>query len=99
MKFPCTRCGACCMDISMVPEMEEFALPSGRCRYLGNDNRTCSIYHVRPVLCRVDDLGRLLRLGPTFHEMMKEACKKLHLKVYGVEQEPHGETCQHEVKR
>ena len=93
--FPCTRCGACCLDLSMVPEMQDFMLPSGKCSKLGADNKTCTIYAERPLLCQVDNLGKFLRLGPSWTALMGVACQELHQKAYGVPQEPLGEECQH----
>ncbi len=95
-KFQCTNCGACCLNISMVPEMQDFVLPSGRCKNLDKDNKTCMIYDNRPILCRVDDLGNYLRLGSSWTALMHVTCNTLHEKVYGVPQEPLDQKCQHE---
>ena len=50
--FPCTSCGACCMRIGSFKDGEDFALPSGRCKHLTNDNK-CGIYDTRPEMCRI----------------------------------------------
>lgn len=42
--FPCSRCGACCRVIN--------------CQFLTSDN-LCSIYAMRPFLCRVDSVYEL----------------------------------------
>ncbi|PZT47883.1 hypothetical protein B6S12_06910 [Helicobacter valdiviensis] len=52
--FPCTSCGACCKNIGKVDELKEFN-NNGVCINLQNDN-TCKIYHMRPLVCRVDEL-------------------------------------------
>lgn len=93
--FPCTQCGACCRDISAAPELKDFALADGRCRHLEADNKTCAIYEDRPLLCRVDDLGRALRLGSTWRGLMLISCQALHEKFYGTQQETFPEVCQH----
>lgn len=38
----------------MLPELADFALPSGVCRHLTPANR-CAIYATRPSSCRADD--------------------------------------------
>lgn len=53
MAFNCTKCGACCRRVSQSPFTAHLADATGRCRYLNTDN-TCSIYDIRPDLCRID---------------------------------------------
>jgi Fe-S-cluster containining protein len=53
MSFPCTKCGACCKNIS------GFGLPTKpettECLYLGENNE-CKVYDTRPDVCRIDDI-------------------------------------------
>ena len=52
MPFSCTKCGECCRHIDRVPQLAAFDIGNGVCRYL-KDN-LCTIYNVRPGICRVD---------------------------------------------
>ena len=52
MPFSCTKCGECCRHIDKVPQLAAFDIGNGVCRYL-KDN-LCTIYNVRPEICRVD---------------------------------------------
>lgn len=50
MKFPCTRCGACCRRAFLVPGFPLPIRPDGACsKLVGN---LCSIYDERPEMCR-----------------------------------------------
>lgn len=51
-KFLCSGCGACCfvaVKNKLMPDRGD-----GWCIYLAQDNKTCTIYDTRPLLCRVD---------------------------------------------
>jgi hypothetical protein len=52
-KWHCTKCGACCLNISwcMPHNMVE---GTTRCKYLDTDTMECTIYEDRPKICRVD---------------------------------------------
>lgn len=66
-EFPCIQCGACCRIAHSVPKLKEagYSLPGTEaCRYLLSPKETetdkspkpqwaCSIYPVRPPICRV----------------------------------------------
>ena len=79
MKFPCSRCGACCRKIGLI--YPELARPDGGgCKYLSEDN-LCTIYPNRPLLCNVDKFydeflkDKMSR--EDFYELNLSACKKL----------------------
>ena len=57
MPFACSRCAACCRRAGYVPELVELGLaePGGACRMLEADG-SCSVYAVRPRICRVDEM-------------------------------------------
>lgn len=93
-KFPCSGCGACCRKINvavanskMLSNMLEVELPfpygwdeKGVCEML-EDNR-CKVYETRPLLCRVDDLGKLFKKKSIlnkrkFHKLTARACNIL----------------------
>ena len=78
IKFPCSKCGACCRRIGVLyPELEG---PDGACIYLSSDN-LCTIYPDRPLLCNVDKTyerffkDKMSR--EEFYKVNLEACKKL----------------------
>lgn len=52
-KFPCFRCGACCLDVSGVEEISSWATRDGACRYYDAEKRECTIYDRRPTVCDV----------------------------------------------
>lgn len=80
-KFLCSGCGACCMMVganNLMPDRGD-----GACEYLEKDNKTCSIYEDRPLLCRVDDLfERMKEYQPSLNQRAwnmynTEACHDL----------------------
>lgn len=52
MRFPCTKCGACCRRTHSIPGFPFRRRPDGACEHLKADN-TCAIYETRPMICRV----------------------------------------------
>ena len=51
--FPCDKCGECCRNLKLSSLYQSLDRGDGVCRYLvGN---LCSIYHARPLLCRIDE--------------------------------------------
>lgn len=52
-RFPCFRCGACCLDVTNIPDISEWADSNGTCRYYSSDGCTCQIYDSRPAVCDV----------------------------------------------
>lgn len=52
--WSCIRCGACCKQIPMYPQLHDlgFDRGDGVCRNLLPDN-TCAIYETRPPVCHV----------------------------------------------
>lgn len=62
MKFPCKGCGACCRRIGAVPQhmLDQHGLTAdknGHCIHLDGNN--CTIYAMRPEICRVTDNYRI----------------------------------------
>ncbi len=51
--YECKKCGACCRHLSLSNLYRDLDRGDGVCKYL-NEN-LCSIYEVRPLLCRIDD--------------------------------------------
>lgn len=52
--FPCTRCGACCRNVSLSPLTAWLDKGDGVCYHLDVETNLCSIYEHRPEICRVD---------------------------------------------
>lgn len=51
--FKCTKCGQCCRNLNRSPIYSELHNGNGICKFL-KDNE-CSIYGVRPLICRIDE--------------------------------------------
>ena len=54
--FPCSACGLCCQNISLVKELEDFDLGNGTCKYYDAINFKCTIYEKRPAICNVEKM-------------------------------------------
>jgi Fe-S-cluster containining protein len=54
--FPCTGCGLCCQHISDVEELKDYDLGNGVCKYFNEFSKECTIYEIRPEICRVDEI-------------------------------------------
>lgn len=52
-KFPCTKCGKCCMNLDLSTETQFLNRGDGICKYFDMSNYLCSIYETRPEICRV----------------------------------------------
>lgn len=52
--FPCSSCGLCCENISLVKELYEFDLGNGVCKHLNLETKLCEIYSTRPNVCNID---------------------------------------------
>ena len=48
--FSCDKCGLCCRNIDKIPELKAFHNGDGICKFLINNK--CSIYSLRPKICR-----------------------------------------------
>jgi Fe-S-cluster containining protein len=74
IKFPCTKCGACCKragESGLMPAKKD-----GSCIYLNKDN-TCSIYNKRPDICNLDKLYKHLKLqGAKLHGVFSPKMSK-----------------------
>lgn len=54
MDFPCTCCGACCRNVNLAAETRWLDRGDGCCLHYEERSKLCSIYEVRPDICRVD---------------------------------------------
>lgn len=77
--FPCEKCGACCRNIKKSELYASLNRGDGVCRYL-KDN-LCSIYEIRPLLCRIDEsYERFFKEKYTreeYYRLNLEICHKL----------------------
>lgn len=84
-RFPCTRCGACCRTIGHIPELAAFDRGDDVCVHLreGDEGHACAIYDERPLVCRIDELRPEERSFEDWYRENMDACRWLHLEVYG----------------
>ena len=63
-KWRCTRCGACCTFVSLLPPLKHLDRGDGVCKNLRIEpvGTSCAVFEERPELCRtkqhVPDLAR-----------------------------------------
>ena len=65
--FPCTRCGECCCHVQGSELTSHLDDGSGVCRHFDRTALECSIYHDRPLICRIDEC-----YGRYFHHRMSQ---------------------------
>lgn len=53
--FPCTACGKCCRQVHKSEETAFLDRGDGICRHFDIQTNLCTIYHDRPLVCRVED--------------------------------------------
>lgn len=84
MRFPCTKCGACCKNISGIKELESYDLGNGICKYLDMQSNTCRIYGNRPDICSVEIMYEKMYFRhyskAVFYALNIESCKILQEK-------------------
>ena len=54
-KFPCTKCGLCCMRAGTVENFPLEVDHNGVCSKYDKEKKECTIYKDRPMVCRIDD--------------------------------------------
>ena len=54
-KFPCTKCGLCCMRAGALEDFPHEVDYNGVCSKYDRENKECTIYEDRPMICRIDD--------------------------------------------
>lgn len=78
--FTCTKCGLCCCNIDLVPELSEYDMGNGVCIHLTEDN-LCDIYSSRPDICNVEKMFdtkyRYLMSKEEYDHLNEEGCKLL----------------------
>jgi len=83
-EFPCVQCGACCRAAGKVPELAlaGYTEPNGHCIFLSTQSgkSACTIYPIRPGICRVDRMKSSLSPDSTqaeWHAENLRACLQL----------------------
>lgn len=51
--FICDMCGECCRNLNLSEIYSDLNDGTGKCKYLCGNK--CSIYHNRPLKCRIDE--------------------------------------------
>lgn len=84
--FPCTQCGACCSSIENIEFLKEYN-NNGICENL--ENKKCSIYETRPLLCNLDESYKKIfsayMTKEEFYRSNAKACNILQEK-YGIDE-------------
>lgn len=79
MKFNCTGCGACCLDVvGLLP-----AKPDRSCMNLAADRKTCLVYETRPMICRVAETRPEAMTEGDWFATNETACRTLRAH-YGI---------------
>lgn len=78
--FICTKCGMCCRNIDLIPELKEYDIGNGTCVYL-SENNLCTIYDDRPEICNVDKMFekkyKMIMTREEYEKINEEGCKAL----------------------
>lgn len=52
--FHCDQCGACCKQLRLFgPRYKWLDNGNGHCKYFDNKTNLCTVYALRPLICRV----------------------------------------------
>lgn len=87
IRFICARCGACCMNLGKFHGIyDDLDDGSGICKYFNYSNKSCSIYSLRPVKCRIEEGYDHFGMNITYSEYLKLtklSCQHLQLITFG----------------
>lgn len=53
--FPCIKCGLCCKNLDKSPVYSYLNRGDGTCINFDSATQLCSVYEVRPLICRVEE--------------------------------------------
>ena len=77
--FVCNQCGECCKNLDKSELYKDLDRGDGVCIFL--DKNRCSIYHDRPLLCRIDDCYEKYFKSKysleEYYELNYQVCRKL----------------------
>lgn len=78
-RFQCDKCGLCCRNLHLSSLYADLDDGTGKCMYL--QGNLCSIYDIRPIICRIDDCYDLyfatLMSRDEYYRQNYAVCKKL----------------------
>jgi hypothetical protein len=77
-QFECSRCGVCCQHLERNALYAALHRGDGICQHFNAEQRECSIYENRPLLCRIDEaytafFVELFSIAE-YHQLMRESC-------------------------
>lgn len=79
--FLCNSCGKCCQRVNLSEQTRYLDRGDGVCQYFNETSNLCSIYHSRPLVCRVEEYYKKhfshLYKWEEFIQMNLEICNKL----------------------
>ena len=79
--FKCDKCGICCTKLNLTELSSELNRGDGVCKYFDKENRICTIYDNRPIICNVDAYYNKYLLDvislEEYYTLNKNICKKL----------------------
>lgn len=79
-RFLCIKCGACCRNLGLLELYKDLDRGDGVCIYFNEETNLCSIYEIRPLICRVEEGYRLVSQQISYEEYIclnYKACKDL----------------------
>lgn len=80
-KFKCSKCGLCCSHLYLFGNAYKWLDDgNGVCKYFNNELKICSIYEIRPIICRVEEgYYRFFKKIPydRYIQDTKKACRML----------------------
>lgn len=84
MMFECNQCGECCRHLNLSPLYAELDRGDGICRFLKGN--LCSIYELRPLICRVDEsfdaFFQNAMSREEYYRLNYEACRKMKRHIF-----------------
>lgn len=79
MKFQCDKCGECCRNLDKSNIYADLDRGDGVCKYL--EGNLCSVYEIRPKICRVDecyeDIFCQIMTREKYYQLNYESCQLL----------------------
>lgn len=79
--FPCTKCGICCQNIQGIDALAKLDRGDGCCIHYDTENRLCTIYEERPLLCNIElayeKIFKKSMSKKDFHLLNAKACNEL----------------------
>lgn len=75
----------CCQNISHIPELKDFNLGNGICKYFDFQTKGCKIYEQRPLICKVDESFEKIYFKQfsqkEFYQLNAQVCNNMQEKL------------------